>query len=218
MFKQILYTQWKWSRLTLLLLAVVGFAIPVLSVRDFGDPSAGIWEVRDALDSVAAWGYAYPILAAAVALLLSVTTWGPDHQGRHVYALSLPVPRWHYALLRFSAGVVLIGLVVAAVWIGALVASASASAPPGLHAYPQALALRFALATVVAYSIFFAIAAGTNRTAGVILVLIIAIFVIEVVSLLAGIEATPTSFVLSHLVVWPGPLAIFTGRWMLIDV
>src|SRR5712692_2265486 len=99
----ILYTQWKWSRLALLLTVLAAFALPVLSVQGVTQGDVSRWEVREMLVHFQSYGVAYPLLAAAVALLMGLTAWGPDHRGRHVYALSLPVPRWHYALLRFGA-------------------------------------------------------------------------------------------------------------------
>ena len=218
MFRQILYTQWKWSRLVLLLLVLAAFATPVMSVRSLGDPGIQGWDVRTALLDVEGWGFIYPFLAVGVALLLSLTTWGPDHAGKHVYALSLPVPRWHYALLRFSAGLVLMSAVVFAVWLGALVATATVALPPGLHAYPHALALRFALAAVVAYAVFFAISAGTNRIAGYVLGALGGLILLQVVAAIAGIDTSLLPTVIGALVVWPGAFEIFTGRWMLIDV
>ena len=218
MFRQILYTQWKWSRLVVLLLTLVGFAIPVLSVRPAADYTLEHWEARALLNSIESWGVLYPLLAAAAAVIMAMATWGPDHHGHHVYALSLPLPRWHYALLRFGAGAILLAAPVVAVWLGALVGTASAVIPPGLHAYPQALALRFGLALLLAYSVFFAISAGTVRTAGYVLGLLAALVVIQVMASVANVHINVLEWILNQVYIWPGPLEIFTGRWMLIDV
>jgi len=218
MFRQLLYTQWKWSRLVLLLMVLVGFGLPILSVQGVRPTDLGRFDVQAMLASVGGWGILYPILAAGIALLLALTTWGPDHRGKHIYALSLPVPRWHYALLRFGAGCVLLAVPVFAVWLGALVATASTRLPPGLEAYPTTLAVRFGLAAFIAYSTFFAISAGTNRTAGIVLSVIGAAVVIQLILIVANTNVTFIGPVILQLFVWPGPLEIFTGRWMLIDV
>jgi hypothetical protein len=218
MFRMMLYTQWKWSRLLVVAGTLVAFAIPVLSVQSAGEYNLQHWEARALLNSIESWGLAYPILAAGLAVFMAMTAWGPDHRGRHVYALSLPVPRWHYALLRFGAGAVLLAVPVLAVWIGALVGTASAVIPPGLHAYPYALALRFALALLFAYAVFFAISAGTTRTAGYILAGIGAIIVVQVMARAAHVEFDLVGTIFGRMLGWPGPLEIFTGRWMLIDV
>jgi hypothetical protein len=135
-----------------------------------------------------------------------------------VYALSLPVPRWHYALQRFGAGVLLLAAPALALWLGALLASATATIPPGLQAYPGALAVRFTLALGVAYAVFFAITAGTTRTAGYVLAILGGIVVVQVLAIAAGFEVRLIPFVGDRLLLWPGPLEIFSGRWMLIDV
>jgi hypothetical protein len=187
-------------------------------VQSLGDPVVMRWEVPGLLAQLAAWGLLYPLVAAAAGLLIALTTWAQDHTGRHVYALSLPVPRWHYALLRFGAGAVFLAGITIAVLIGALVAVASVQLPPGLRAYPFGIALRFALASFVAYAAFFAVSAGTNRTAGYVLGAIAAIIIVQIGFQVTGVEADLVGFLLRGILYWPGPLEVFSGRWMLVDV
>lgn len=218
MFRQLLYTQWKWSRLVVLLVALAGFALPLLSVQEVRPTDLGRFDIQAMLASVQTWGLLYPVLAAAIALILALTTWGPDHRGKHIYALSLPIPRWHYALLRFGAGCILLAVAVFAVWLGALIATSITQLPAGLTAYPTALALRFGLAALVSYAAFFAIAAGTNRTAGIILGVLIGLVMTQLILTAAGVNLNFMGAIFLRLFIWPGPLEIFTGRWMLIDV
>ena len=218
MFRQMLSTQWKWSRLLIVAGALAGFSIPQLSVRPLGDATIAGSEVAMVLATVAGYGLLYPLLAGGAGLMLALTTWGPDHAGRHVYALTLPLPRWHYALLRFGAGAVLLGGVVAGVLLGSLVAVASVELPAGLRAYPFALTLRFALAAFVAYGAFFAITAGTNRTAGFVLAVLGGLVLAQVMVSAAGSDVNFLVYVVARLFLWPGPFEVFTGRWMLIDV
>jgi hypothetical protein len=218
MFRMILFTQWKWSRLVIVLGVLAAFALPLLSIQQAGNPDPSVWEARMLLASVQAWGVLYPVLATVVALLVALAAWSSDHRGRHVYALSLPIPRWHYALQRFGAGLVLLAPTAVALLLGALLAAGAANIPAGLQAYPGALALRFALALVVAYSVFFAITAGTTRTAGIVLAVIGGIIVLQVLAEAAGLEIRLLPVFADHLMLWPGPLEIFSGRWMLIDV
>lgn len=214
MFRVILYSQWKWTRLIVALGTVAGFLLPILSVQGAGPET----EAGDLLPAIQSWGVLYPVLAATLAVLLAIMTWAPDHRGRHVHALTLPVPRWRYALLRFGAGLVLITPAILAVLVGAVLATTMAVIPPGLRAYPVALAVRFALAVGVGYSIFFAISAGTSRTAGVLLGFVATLIVVQVVAGAAHVNPDLPARVQTALLTWPGPLAIFTGRWMLIDV
>lgn len=218
MFHMILFTQWKWSRMAVLAGVLAGFALPLLSVQQAGDPESAGWEARMLLSAVQSWSVLYPALAATLALLVALTAWGADHRGRHVYALSLPVPRWHYALQRYGAGLVLLAAPALALWLGAMLAAATASVPAGLQAYPGALALRFALAIAVAYSVFFAITAGTTKTAGYVLSIVAGVVVVQVLASAAGLELNLLPFLGDRLLLWPGPFEIFSGRWMLIDV
>src|SRR5437763_15802396 len=115
MFRVMLYGQWKWSRLIIVVATVTGFALPIISVRGAARADQGPLRVAELLDAVQKWGVLYPVLAAALGLLVAITTWAPDHRGRHVHALSLPLPRWRYVLLRFSSGAVLLAAPVLAV-------------------------------------------------------------------------------------------------------
>src|SRR4029077_1637204 len=139
--------------------------------------------------------------------------WTPDHRGRHVYSLALPIPRWKLVTYRYLAGLSLLAVPVLGLTLGAVVASATASLPTGLHSYPLALALRFALAALVAFTLFFAVSSGTARTAGVILGAIAALVVVQVLLSAAGTEVDILAPIVNILLISPGPFAIFTGRW-----
>lgn len=218
MFRQILATQWKWSALVVLVLTMAGFAVPVLSVQGAAPGNEDPWQVPALLSAVRDSGVVYPLLASAAALLVALTAWAADHRGRHVYALSLPIPRWHYTLLRYGAGALLLAVPATGVLAGALLATGTATLPTGLHAYPIALATRYVLASLLAYSIFFAISAGTSRTAGYVLGTIAGLLVVQLAAALAGAEVSVVEWVLDRLLISWGPLEIFTGGWMLIDV
>ena len=218
MFRQILYTQWKWTRLAILLGVLAGFALPLLSVQHISVPAPSHWEAREMLGRLQAWGVLYPALATTLAVVVAMASWAADHRGRHVYALSLPAQRWYYALLRFQAGAILLIAPVLTLWVGAMVASSMITIPPGLHAYPTILAVRFALALFVAYAAFFAISAGTARTAGYILGILAVLVAAQLLAKAADVEFSLLGWLWDRLSLWPGPLDVFTGRWMLIDV
>lgn len=217
MFSAILYTQWKWSRVPLLPAALIAFTLPLLTVQRAGGPVELI-DPAALLFAEGAWSVWYPVLAAALGLLLATTAWSADHRGGHVYALSLPVERWRYVLTRFAAGFVLLCAALVAFWAGALVATALASVPPGLRAYPNTLALRFALAALVAYAFFFAISSGTARTAGLILAVIAGVVAVHVLLRAGDLDVDLLGWLFEGLMSPAGPLRAFTGRWMLIDV
>jgi len=128
------------------------------------------------------------------------------------------VPRWRYVLLRFAAGMTLLAAPILAVLMGAVLAAVTATIPAGLQAYPFALAMRFALAVLIAYAVFFAISAGTARTAGIILGAIATVVVVQLVAGIANLQLDLVSTMQVVLLHGLGPLAVFTGRWMLVDV
>ena len=128
------------------------------------------------------------------------------------------MPRWRFVALRYLAGLTLLVAPVIAVAAGALLAAATASLPTGLHPYPMALAVRFALALLVGFTIFFAVSSGTARTAGTILSTVAALVVLQVLISATGSELNLLMPIVNFLLAAGGPFAIFTGRWMLVDV
>jgi hypothetical protein len=218
MFRAILYSQWKWSRLIVAVGTIVSFALPIVSLQGAARGDRDPLQAQALLAAVQSWGTLYPLLATALGLLVAVATWAADHRGGHIHALTLPLPRWRYVLLRFGAGVTLLAGPIVAVLAGALLAVWTATIPPGLQGYPGALALRFAIAVLVAYAVFFAVSAGTARTAGIILGVIGTVIVVHIVAGLANLGLDLFGTLQVVILNWPGPLAVFTGRWMLIDV
>lgn len=223
MFSAILLTQWKLTRWPLLGGVLLAFGIPVLSVSGMGQRLQAVYDPfyygngPGSLAVIEAWSVAYPVLAMALALVVAILAWNPDHRGRHVYPLSLPLPRWHYSLLRLGAGATLLAAPIVALGFGALLATSLSDLGPGTTAHPYALTIRFALATALAYAMFFAACTGTERSAryaGAVAGSIVAAHILF--ALLGGPDIL--NLVGEGLLLWPGPLQIFTGRWMLIDV
>ena len=215
MFRAILRTQWKWTRLAVLVAVLAAFAVPLMSVNSNLD----VRTPRLLISNMQTWGVGYALLAGAVGLLVAWLAWASDHRGHHVYALALPVARWRYVLLRFAAGVLFLVPVVVALGAGALLAtSATGAVPTGLQAYPLALTLRFAFAALVAFAIFFAISAASARAAGYVLGAICLVLVSEFVTDAMGLHWEIGLHAVDFLMVYPGILSVFGGRWTLIDV
>jgi hypothetical protein len=215
-FRVILKHQWRWTRIVIVFGTVVAFALPILSVQG---ATRGPGAVRpiELLLFLQGWSALYPLAACALGLIVAMAIWAPDHRGRHVHALSLPVPRWQLVLLRFSAGIVLLLLPIIALQIGAILAAKGAAVPAGLRTYPFSLGFRFGLATLTAFAIFFAISGGTSRTAGVLLGTFGGLILLATVASSLGLSID-TGELLEYGLNLPGPLALFIGRWMLIDV
>jgi hypothetical protein len=136
-----------------------------------------------------------------------------------VYALSLPLPRWQFVLWRFAASATLLAAPVAALSLGAVIASLVARLPAGIHAYPGQLTARFALAALLCLSIFFSIAIATKRAVLLVLGGLGVILLGDLlVNTLADTSFSITALMFRGLTEWPGPLAILMGRWALFDV
>lgn len=224
MYQPMLYLHWKQVRLGLLPLVVAAFGLPLLSIQGLGAATSST-EVYRAMELTSLWLPLFPVLAIAVGVTLALTAWSWDHKMDHVYALSLPIPRWRYALLKMGAGAALALVPMAAFWLGAHLAVLSLEVPATLSAYPNELALRFALAVLVSYAGLFALAAGTVRTTVMVLTALVALpflaaFADGILADHFGYfqETSLLETLFTSLVDTGGPLRIFTGSWALIDV
>lgn len=217
MFRAVLFTQWKWSRGPLAVAACATFAIPFLSIRGGHTVFEGL-DARGVLSLMQEWGFAYSIGAMSLGLIAGLIAWRADHAGRHVYALSLPIDRWRYTLMRYGAGALTLAAPMITLWLGAMIAVHTATIPLGLHAYPTGLALRFVLAALLAYSLCFAAGSTSPRVAGYALGTLGTIIVVNlVIEGTTGHSGTMDAF-RGLLFDRYGLLHVFTGRWMLIDV
>ncbi|HXT18134.1 MAG TPA: hypothetical protein VN706_21065 [Gemmatimonadaceae bacterium] len=220
MWRAILETQWKWCKGLALLGVLIVFAIPLVSLRTaaFAADEARVSPLATFVLTMQGWGVGYAIAAGALGLATAMLAWASDHRLRHVYALSLPIARWRYVWYRFAAGILMLVIPVIALLIATEIVAHSSMVPKELHAYPLALTLRFAFATLVAYALFFAISAATPRTAGYILGAIALIIVAQVVLSSANSHIDILSHAIDVLFATPGLLAVFGGRWALVDV
>lgn len=219
MFSQVLRTQWLASRQVVLVFVVLAFAAPLATVYYGGSlTTAGASRISGWLVGAEAIGSAIPIIAMFLGVALGIATWAPDHLGKHVYALALPLPRSLFVLLRFGAGVTLMLVPVAALGLGAIIATLAVDLPTGVHAYPMQLTLRFAFASLACFAIFFAMSIGTKRVLLALLGMIGGVLLADLLVQTFGGETHVSETVLYLLTNWPGPLSILLGRWALFDV
>jgi len=217
MFQAVLWSQWRESRLAMVVLAGIALAVPLLSLRGAGavtDP----WSSWDLLRATAQWGAAYPILALTAALALAVGAWWPDHRTKHVYALTLPVSRVRYLLLRYAAGLTLLLAIAGVLAVSTFVAAIRVPLPTLLHAYPGGITVRFFLSGLSAYTILFALSGLTPRMARLVAAAFLLLVLASIVADLASLGWNPLAGVVDALLSPYSPLAIFRARWMLIDV
>ncbi len=217
MFRQVLFTQWKWARTELFLYVIAGFLVPTIIIRvgfSFVDSYS--------TSSVLSVGQYAGVFFGGLAMLAAVgLAWRPyiiDAALKHVGPLSLPVPWAMFVRLRFVAGAVLMLIPTIAVWIGSIAATAAAPIPPTLHAYPTGLAIRFYLSALTAYAAAFLLqyVAGRNATRVAVAILLV-VALMETGSALLGFHS-PMVGAWNVLTTWPGPFSTFSGIWMLIDV
>jgi hypothetical protein len=217
MFAQVLYTQWKWQRTELFAMVLAAFLIPTIILRvgyDFVDGYA----ISNVLSVVALAGVFFASLAMVSAFALAWRPYVIDQALRHVGPLTLPIPWPAFVRLRFAAGATLLLIPTLAVWIGCIVATTVSAIPPTLHAYPGGIALRFLLATLVAYSLGFLLQYVAGKHAvRVALFILFGLLAIGLGTAMLGYESVLDK-VWDALTTWPGPFSIFNARWMLIDV
>ena len=225
MYQPMLYLHWKQIRVALIPLVVASFGLPLVAVSGLGASPGMTYtslNVYAILNLSSFWLPVFPILAVAVGFTLALSAWNWDHRLGHVYALSLPLTRMEYALLKMGAGMTLALLPAMALWLGAHVAAAAVALPEGLNTYPNQLAFRFLIAVMMAYSALFAMASGTVKTTLWIVGLTSAFVLIGLMtSDLLGAGSWHLDIV-GDIIEWlfegSGPFRIFTGNWSLIDV
>lgn len=219
MYRALLRAQWKTTAILTLALALVAFAIPVIQVLTARDAAGG---ARPELASILISrllesGPVYPLFALAAGTFVAAATGFDDSQGKFVYALILPVPRWYYLLLRLAVGFTYLGAVVAALWLSALIASAQAALPPGLHAYPGGLTVRFALATGIVFAMMFALMSSSQRTQRRLAFGVVGVFALVTLLGILGVTDPVVRF-FTRVAQLPSLIDAFTGRWTLFDV
>src|SRR2546430_14922058 len=136
MFRVILYTQWKWSRLIVVLGSVAGFALPIISLQGAARPDASPLTPGDLLHTVQSWGVLYPVLAATLGLLVALATWAPDTRGRNYLGPVSRRQRCGSVSYRLGAGLDSLRAPSARALAGGLSAPGAAPIPLGFQGYP----------------------------------------------------------------------------------
>jgi len=227
---QMLKLHWKAARWPMLPVLIAAFGLPMMAGRaawgaEYSVDSLQTQSAWSVVSEAAAYGLTFPILAAIAGSILGLTAWNWDHKHNHIYALSLPISRWKYAVMKFGGGVLLVGATTVAFGAGAGLSASLADLPTGLQTYAGALSVHFFVATLTAYALLFALASGTIKTATIVIGSVIAFAAFgDGIFALAGNFWAPLGDVnvgqLAYflLIDNDGPLSIFAGNWMLFDV
>ena len=226
MFKAMLALQWKAARWGVLLLTPLCLGLPILLLTLAHETSQGAFAdpAMDMLRFVQVLAPIFPVLAAVTGAAFGLAVWSWDHRTNHIYALALPVERWRYSLLKMATGAIIMAIPIAAVFLGAFIATTTTALPAAVHSYAFAFGVRFLLACLITYAVCFAFASGTIRTTARILVALFVIFIFgslltDVAGQAFGIQIpSPLGILAYALTSWAGPFKVFGGSWMLIDV
>ena len=220
MFRAVLSTQWKWTRPAILLAVLVAGYIPVAALRAMPYKTEDSYYIPALYRDIAAASTYYQWLALFVAVIVAISAWQADGHRQHVYALSLPVPRWQFVLLRFGAGAALLGVVATAVGLFGGIAAAIAPLPPMLHAYPVGLAVRFWLGTLIPFGLIFALLVSSPKRVRLVVAGVVTIIVVDWALAAMGMIEKPVVLgtIFDAMYSGRGPLSAFLSKWMLVDV
>ena len=218
MFVQILRTHWAWTRTILLGFAVLVFMLPVFIWRLLSRALEGVPSAIVLMEGFSAVGPALAFVAIIGAFAIAAFPWGIDNETRHVYPLSLPIAWSRYVSMRYASGAILLLVPTVALWLGSVFAVAMVDLPAVLNAYPGALAFRFLIAMLLAYSATFAMQYVGGKSAPVAALVVLIAISVPLFTLAALDQDRIIDAVVKFLIEWPGPLAIFAEPWKLIDV
>jgi hypothetical protein len=217
MFKQTFLVQWKWTRNALLAMSILVMIVPAVALRlganDYYNPTpATIINISNIS------GYVLALFAIITGIVVQDASWRQDVNGKYIYALSMPVPWQELLVRRVAAGMILLLIPALFALLGGGIAASLLELPSTLHAYPFGVAVRYFLASVLAYAMWsILVRLSGERASLVVLLLLLAVPMaavsIEVFHL--NIDVTWMSRVLTSS---PSPLAVFFSRWALIDV
>lgn len=218
MFQRIFVSQWQWTRVAVLTLAVVSFAVPTALWRLSEENVVQGMAPFAIIEAFRTLGPLLTVISLLGAFVVAVLPWTVDAETRHVYPLSLPVPWRQFIALRYAVGALTLLAPALALYLGGWFVIAQISLPDVLRAYPFALAVRYYLALLLAYSGSFALqyVFGKRATVAVLIFLLGIGPLIYLLTLF--VDRTVVLAVGRWLIEWPGPFAVFAEPWRLIDV
>lgn len=216
MFNAILLLQWKSARPWIIASMVAMILLPLISVtRAWPSDST---EMALFLAELDLWSLLYPAAAIAIGVAMGIVTWHSDRRNDFVYALTLPIARSRYVLLRFGAGMVWLTAIALLLGLAATVAVAMVDVPATLNAHPIRLALKFALAGLAVFATAFAFAALPTRARRIGVRVVLILLAVQFAAVQIDPEANLIRPLVEVLIGPAGPFAALGGRWMLIDV
>ncbi|MDX2182572.1 MAG: hypothetical protein SFW08_01180 [Gemmatimonadaceae bacterium] len=202
---------------------IAAYATPHLTPSTFGAWREGGGDAGRLL-SLSAVGGGILIVTALTMAFAAAASWAEEgSRNRGVYLMALPLERWHLAALEYAVAVTLIlGVGLAMLIIGGAYAM-FVSLPPGLHAYPVAIAVRTTGASLLVLSLMFPLSrlnVGAQQvTARTTVMLLVALAGLGLWVLL---ESMGVVSIARPVFRWAfssgGPLHLWVGSWMLVDI
>ena len=179
------------------------------------------WVVVSASDLITVsniLGAVFAFAAISTGVLVQDASIRPDVEGRYIYALSLPV-RWQQLLLRRTgAGLLLLIIPAIFVWIGGVLATSLIVIPYSLHTYAGGVAMRFFLASVLAFAVWSVVVRYSGKKSSVIVLTVLLLLILVPLALLLAGKGYLIEPVFRGIIDPPSPFSVFTARWALIDV
>ena len=217
MFRVVLMTHWRWSRWGMLLLAAGALVTPMVLLSSIGARDLTLLPVWEVLTPTSFAGAVYMMIAILTGLWLAASAWSVDTTLDAVYALTRPVPRWYFVLLRLGSGFALSLVPILGVLGGALLAAAVTTRPAEMRVFPVALTLKFAVAAWLSFGFCFGAFTGIRpRSQSRNLW---AIGLIPALALLDWATGSHAANALGSWLVGPwSPIGVYFGRWNLFDV
>jgi hypothetical protein len=217
-FQHIFATQWQWTRVAVLTLAIASFAVPTALWRLGGDNLPTIVAPFVIIEAFRTLGPVLILISLLGAFVVAVLPWAVDAETRHVYPLSLPIPWRRFVAFRYSVGAITLLVPALGLYLGGWFVVWQITLPDVLQAYPFVLAARYYLALLLGFSASFALQYVFGRRATIAVLLIL--LGIGPLTFLVTVFGDPAIVltVKRWLIEWPGPLSLYAEPWRLIDV
>src|SRR5256884_9336505 len=104
MFRVMLYSQWKWTRLIVALGSIAAFALPLVSVQGAARADSNPLQAGEVRQAVQSWGTLYPRLAPPPGPLAAVAPLAARQPGPPVPPPAPPLAPPRYVSSRFGRG------------------------------------------------------------------------------------------------------------------
>ena len=220
MLNALAWSQWRWSRTTIGLSALVTTALPLIVLRAPAIAGGSAYGVQELLLRSKDFSAVFQFSAAATGVGLALAVWIPDARIRNVYPAILPISRQRYALVRFALGFAFLAIPAAALLLSAKVGGARAPVPEVLRVYAGGISARWFLGAASAYSLVLGVLSISPKAIRRLAMIVAGVLLLDAAYAFAVDRTHPLLVVqiANGIFSEMGPYAPFLDEWMLIDV